>query len=91
MKIPWDSLDLLHVGFGNYVAPSRILAIVEADSAPAKRLVQQKKKTNEAIDATAGRKTKAVIILDNGSIVMISSHPQTIQKRLLTSRLQEDK
>lgn len=72
---------LIHIGFGNVVNTGKIVAIVSPDSAPIKRLVQKAKETGAAIDATQGRKTKAVLIMENNQIVLSALLPETIAGR----------
>lgn len=72
---------LIHIGFGNVVNTGKIIAIVSPDSAPIKRLVQKAKETGAAIDATQGRKTKAVLIMENNQIVLSALLPETIAGR----------
>ncbi|MCM1040618.1 MAG: DUF370 domain-containing protein [Roseburia sp.] len=72
---------LIHIGFGNVVNPGKIVAIVSPDSAPIKRLVQNAKMEGKAIDATQGRKTKAVLIMENSQIVLSALLPETISGR----------
>ena len=79
-------VELVHVGFGSVVAANRVLAIVSPDSAPVKRLVQQAREEGKAIDVTYGRKTKSVIILDNGYLVLAAIQPDTIVGRLAQQR-----
>ncbi len=76
------STELVHVGFGGVISAQRIVAIVSPDSAPVRRLVQQAKEREMAIDMTYGRKTKAVIILDSGHVAMAAIQPETIMNRL---------
>ncbi|MDI7275719.1 MAG: DUF370 domain-containing protein [Anaerolineae bacterium] len=76
------STELVHVGFGDSVAASRIVAIVSPESAPIRRLVQGAKQRGVAIDMTHGRKTKAVIVLDSGHVAMVALQPETIANRL---------
>lgn len=78
--------ELVHVGFGGIVAANRIVAIVNPDSAPVRRLVQEAKERQMAIDMTYGRKTKAVIILDSGHVAMAALQPETIANRLDSPR-----
>ena len=73
---------LIHIGFGNVVNTGKIIAIVSPDSAPVKRMVQKAKETGMAIDATQGRKTKAVLIMENHMIVLSSLLPETIVARM---------
>ena len=72
---------LIHIGFGNVVNTEKIIAIVSPDSAPIKRLVQKAKESGMAIDATQGRKTKAVLIMENSQIVLSALLPGTISGR----------
>ena len=71
---------LIHIGFGNIVNTAKIIAIVSPDSAPIKRLVQNAKEAGMAIDATQGRKTKAVLVMENNQLVL-SLLPETIAGR----------
>ena len=73
---------LIHVGFGNVVNTGKIIAIVSPDSAPIKRLVQKAREACPwAIDATQGRKTKAVLVMENNQIVLSALLPETISGR----------
>lgn len=72
---------LIHIGFGNVVNTEKIIAIVSPDSAPVKRMVQKAKETGMAIDATQGRKTKAVLVMENSQIVLSALLPETISGR----------
>ncbi len=72
---------LIHIGFGNMVNTSKIIAIVSPDSAPVKRMVQNAKEKGIAIDATQGRKTKAVLVMENSQIVLSALLPETITGR----------
>lgn len=76
-----DMNGLIHIGFGNIVNTSKIIAIVTPDSAPVKRLVQKAKEQGTAIDATQGRKTKAVLVMENNQIVLSALLPETIVGR----------
>ncbi|MBE5819550.1 MAG: DUF370 domain-containing protein [Clostridia bacterium] len=75
-------MQLIHIGFGNIVAANRIISIVSPDSAPIKRMVQEAKDAKMAIDATSGRRTRAVIIMDSGNIVLSAVQPETIAGRI---------
>lgn len=77
-------VDLVHVGFGNIVALNRALAIMSPDSAPIKRMIQEARDANSLIDLTYGRKTKAVIVLDSGHLVLAALQPETIAGRVVT-------
>lgn len=74
-------MELLNTGLGNYVSASRVVAIVSPESAPIKRLIQDAKDSGTAIDATFGRRTRAVIIMDSGQIVLSPQIPETIVDR----------
>lgn len=71
-------MKLIDVGYGNRVNSDRIVAVIGADSAPAKRLVSTAKEKFTAIDATCGKKTKSVIITDSGHIIMSAKAPDSI-------------
>ena len=72
---------LIHIGFGNIINAEKIVAIVSPDSAPIKRMVQGAKEKGTVIDATQGRKTKAVMVMENGSVVLSALMPETIAGR----------
>ena len=75
-------MKLINVGFGNIVSLNRIISIVSPDSAPIKRMVQEAKECKMAIDATYGRKTRAVLVMDSGHIVLSAIQPETIAARI---------
>ena len=81
---------LIHIGFGNVVNTRKIIAIVSPDSAPVKRMVQRAKEMGTAIDATQGRKTKAVLVMENSQIVLSALLPETISGRAQTEDGQTD-
>ena len=72
---------LIHIGFGNIVNTAKIIAIVGPDSAPVNRLVQNAKEEGRVIDATQGRKTKAVLVMENCQVVLSALLPETIAGR----------
>ena len=72
---------LIHIGFGNIVNAGKIIAIVSPDSAPVKRMVQRAKEEGSAIDATQGRKTQGILIMENGFIVLSALLPETLAGR----------
>lgn len=78
--------ELIHVGFGNVLAVNRVVAVVAPNSAPTKRLIQKSKDENRTIDLTSGRRTKAVLIMDSGHIVLAAITPETITGRVSSSR-----
>ena len=75
---------LIHIGFGNIVNTAKIIAIVSPESAPIKRLVQNAKEKGFAIDATQGRKTKSVLVMENSQVVLSALLPETIAGRVQT-------
>jgi regulator of extracellular matrix RemA (YlzA/DUF370 family) len=75
-------MDPVHVGFGGVVAADRILAILDPNSQPVRRMVRQAKKDGMTIDMTYGRKTRTVIVLDTGHIITAAIQPETIVGRL---------
>jgi regulator of extracellular matrix RemA (YlzA/DUF370 family) len=75
-------MDPVHVGFGGVVAANRILAILDPNSQPVRRMVRQAKRDGVAIDMTYGRKTRTVIVLDTGHIITAAIQPETIVGRL---------
>ena len=78
------AFSLINIGFGNMAAANRIMAIMSPESAPVKRIVQESRDRGQLIDATYGRKTRAVLIMDTGQIILSAVQPETISHRLLT-------
>ena len=75
-------MKLVNIGFGNTVAADKIVAIVSPDSAPINRMVQEAKDNGTAIDATFGRKTRAVLIMDSDHIVLSAVQAETVADRI---------
>ena len=75
-------MQLINIGFGNIVSANRIIAIVSPESAPIKRIVQEAKDNGNAVDATYGRRTRAVIIMDSGHVILSAVQPETVAGRL---------
>ncbi len=75
-------MKLINIGYGNMISAARIVTIVSPESAPIKRLVQEAKDDGRAIDATYGRKTRAVIVMDSGHIVLSSLITDTLAARI---------
>lgn len=75
-------MKLINIGFGNMVSSSRLIAIVSPDSAPIKRIIQDMRDHGQLIDATYGRRTRAVIIMDSGHVILSAIQPETIAGRL---------
>ncbi|MBQ8878601.1 MAG: DUF370 domain-containing protein [Lachnospiraceae bacterium] len=82
---------LIHIGFGNIVNAGKIIAIVSPDSAPVKRMVQKAKEEGTVIDATQGRKTKAVLVMENSQTVLSALLPETIAQRAQAEGKEDDK
>jgi regulator of extracellular matrix RemA (YlzA/DUF370 family) len=74
--------QLLNVGFGNTVVASRVIAVVSPGSAPIKRLREEAKTGNRLIDATQGRRTRSIIVMDSNHIVLSAIQAETISQRL---------
>ena len=72
---------LINIGFGNILAANRIVAIISPDSAPVKRIIQEARERGSLIDATYGRRTRAVVITDSGHVVLSAVQPETIAHR----------
>ncbi len=75
-------MRLVNIGFGNIIAANKIIAIVSPDSAPIRRLVQDARDEGKAIDATCGRKTRAVLIMDSGHVILVAVQPETVAGRV---------
>ena len=78
-------MKLINIGFGNMVSDSRIVAVVSPESAPIKRIVQEARDKGSLIDATYGRRTRAVIIMDSDHIILSAVQPETVANRLDSS------
>ena len=75
-------IKLINIGFGNIVAANRIIAVVSPDSAPIKRIIQEARDGERLIDASYGRRTRAVIIMDSDHVVLSAVQPETIAHRM---------
>ena len=75
-------MQLVNIGFGNIIAANKIVAIVSPESAPIKRMIQEAKDAKTAVDATCGRRTRAVLIMDSGHIILSAVQPETVASRL---------
>ena len=78
-------MKLINIGFGNMVSANRLSAIVSPESAPIKRIVQEARDKGSLIDATYGRRTRAVIIMDSDHIILSAVQPETVANRLDSS------
>jgi len=84
------SLRLINIGFGNVVSANRVISIVSPESAPIKRIVTVARDKDKLVDATYGRRTRAVIITDSGYIVLSAVQPETVGQRILSSEEESD-
>lgn len=75
-------MQLVNIGFGNIVSADRIVAIVSPESAPIKRLIQEAKDNKTAVDATCGRRTRAVLVMDSGHMILSAVQPETVGGRV---------
>lgn len=82
--------SLIHIGFGNVVNAGKIIAVVSPDSAPVKRMVQKARELGTAIDATQGRKTKSVLVMENSQLVLSALLPETIAQRAQAESRDDD-
>ena len=75
-------MRLINIGFGNMLAAERIVAVVSPDSAPVKRLVQEARDAHRIVDATQGRRTRAVVVTDSDHVVLSAIQPETVAGRV---------
>jgi len=75
------SVKLINIGFGNIVSVTRIIAIISPESAPVKRIIQEARSDKRLIDATYGRKTRAVVIMDSNHVILSAVQPETVSNR----------
>ncbi|MDR0381536.1 MAG: DUF370 domain-containing protein [Oscillospiraceae bacterium] len=75
-------MKLINIGFGNMVSAGRLIAIVSPESAPVKRIIQEARDQGLLIDATYGRRTRAVLVADSGHIILSAIQPETVAHRL---------
>ena len=80
------STELVHIGFGNVLAINHVVGIAAPGSAPIKRMIQECKARGAIIDMTSGRKTKAVVFLSTGGIILAAITPETIAARMQAAR-----
>ena len=81
---------LINVGYGNIVNMDKVVSLVRTEAAPIKRMIQVAKDSNMAIDATCGRKTKCILIMDSGHIVLSALLPDTIENRVNENQNREE-
>lgn len=75
-------MKLINIGFGNMVAAGRLIAIVGPESAPIKRIIQDAKERGTLIDATYGRRTRAVLVMDSDHVILSAVQPETVANRM---------
>lgn len=75
-------MKLINIGFGNMVSANRLVAIVSPESAPIKRIIQDVRDRGQLIDATYGRRTRAVIVMDSGHVILSAIQPETVAGRM---------
>ncbi|WML43649.1 extracellular matrix/biofilm regulator RemA [Neobacillus sp. PS3-40] len=76
------SIKLINIGFGNIASANRIISIVSPESAPIKRIIQDARDRGALIDATYGRRTRAVIVMDSDHVILSAVQPETVANRL---------
>ena len=79
-------IKLINIGFGNIVSANRVVAIVSPESAPIKRIISDARERGQLIDATYGRRTRAVIVSDSGHIILSAIQPETVANRFVLSK-----
>ena len=75
-------MKFINIGFGNIISADRLIAIVAPESAPIKRIIQDARDNGKLVDATYGRRTRAVIIMDSGHVILSAVQPETVASRL---------
>ena len=76
------AVKLVNIGYGSIVCANRVISIVSPESAPIKRMIQEAREENKLVDATYGRKTRSVIVMDSGHVVLSLITPETVSIRL---------
>ena len=76
-------IKLVNIGFGNIVAANRIISIISPESAPIKRIIQEARDKGMLVDATYGRRARAVVVVDSGHIILSAVQPETVANRLV--------
>ncbi|MEL6159439.1 MAG: DUF370 domain-containing protein [Cyanobacteria bacterium J06623_5] len=78
-------MKLINIGFGNSVSANRVIAIVSPESAPIKRIISDARDRGQLVDATYGRRTRAVMVTDSGHILLSAIQPETVAQRFVNS------
>ncbi|MFN9173335.1 MAG: extracellular matrix/biofilm regulator RemA [Synechocystis sp.] len=79
-------IQLINIGFGNIVSGNRVIAIVSPESAPIKRIISDARERSQLIDATYGRRTRAVIITDSNQVILSAIQPETVANRFVLGK-----
>ncbi len=79
-------IKLINIGFGNIVAANRVVAIVSPESAPIKRIISDARERGQLIDATYGRRTRAVIVTDSSHVILSAIQPETVANRFIVNK-----
>ena len=83
-------MKLINIGFGNLVSEERLVAVISPDSAPVKRMIQESRERGMLIDATYGRKTASVFVMDSGHVILSAIQPETVANRFVQSGEMDD-
>ena len=83
-------MKLVNIGFGNMINANRLITIVSPESAPIKRIIQEAKEKGLLIDATYGRRTRAVVIMDSDHVILSAVQPETVARRLNNEEVPDD-
>lgn len=83
-------MKILNIGFGNYLIMDRVIAILNPDSAPMKRLREDAKSKSKLIDGTHGRRTRSMILMDSDQLILSGIQPETLSQRLLSKKALSD-
>lgn len=83
-------MKLLNIGFGNMVSQGRLIAIVSPESAPIKRIITEARERGNLIDATYGRRTRAVIVMDSGHVILSAIQAETVAGRVSTNKTEDE-
>ena len=75
-------MKLINIGFGNMVSANRLMAVISPESAPIKRIIQDTRERGQLVDATFGRRTRAVLIMDSGHVILSAIQPETVASRI---------
>jgi extracellular matrix regulatory protein A len=79
-------IKLINIGFGNIVSANRVISIVSPESAPIKRIISDARERGQLVDATYGRRTRAVIITDSGHVILSAIQPETVANRFVAHK-----